>query len=129
MFFFESAFSRKRCTFVGQGGAASGASPLSDSRASLPGQLRVPWVRVDQTKLSEHLKNSLTESKLRLAELCNTTILALEKISSGYLKSWTGRRYNRSDTVEIGELDNPAALKSARCRDRLMRISSFWSVF
>ena len=127
MFYFESAFSRKRCIFVGQGGTASGDPPLSGSRASLPGKLRVPWVRVDQTKLADHLIHSVTASKLRIAELCNTTLLALEKISSGYLKCWTGRRCNRSDTVELEQLSNPFdGRSSARCTDLLLRISSFW---
>ena len=107
MFFFESAFSRKRCIFAGEGGVACGDRPLSDSRASLPGQLRVPWVRVDHNKISEHVKKSIFSTKLRISELCNTTILALEKISSGYLGVWEGRRYKRSDTVEIDELENP----------------------
>ena len=80
MFFFESAFSRKRCIFAGEGGVACGDRPLSDSRASLPGQLRVPWVRVDQNKICEHVKKSIFSTKLRISELCNTTILALEKI-------------------------------------------------
>ena len=127
MFSFESAFSRKRCIFVGQGGAACGDPPLSDSRVSLPGQLRVPWVRADQTKFANHWDNSVTAAKLRVSELCNTTILALEKISTGYLQRWGGRRYNRSDTIEIDPLSNSFdGLKSARCTDLLIRISSFW---
>ena len=104
MFSFDSAFSRKRCIFVGQGGAACGDRPLSDSRASLPGQLRVPWMRVDQPKGANHWDDSVTAAKLRIAELCNTTLFALENISTGYLKRWGGRRYNRSDTIEIDQL-------------------------
>ena len=132
MFSFESAFSRKRCIFVGQGGAACGDPPLSDSRVSLPGQLRVPWVRADQTKFANHWDNSVTAAKLRVSELCNTTILALEKISTGYLQRWGGRRYNRSDTIEIGQLQTSSnAFEtsekniSARGKDLLVRISNF----
>ena len=129
MFFFESAFSRKRCIFASEDGTACGDRPLSDSRARLPEQLRVPWVRVDHNKISEHVKKSIFATKHRISELCNTTILALEKISTGYLGVWEGRRYRRSDTIEIDELENPNALKSVRSRDLLLRVEAFWRDF
>ena len=115
--------------FAGEGGAACGDRPLSESRATLPEQLRVPWVRVDHNKISEHVKKSIFATKHRISELCNTTILALEKISTGYLGVWEGRRYRRSNTIEIDEIENPTALKSVRSRDLLLRVKSFWSDF
>ena len=53
--------------FAGEGGAACGDRPLSDSRPSLPGQLHVPWVRVDHTKISEHVKEFIFSAKLRIS--------------------------------------------------------------
>ena len=123
---FWNLLSRENDAFLS---ARAASRALSDSRDSLPGQLRVPWVRVDHMKISEHVKKSIFSKKLRISELCNTTILALEKIRSGYLGVWAGRRYRPSDTVEIDELENPNSLQSVRSRDLLLRVASFWSDF
>ena len=53
--------------FAGEGGAACGDRPLSKSRATLPEQLRVLWVRVNHTKISEHVKKSTFSAKLRVS--------------------------------------------------------------
>ena len=99
MFQFQSAFSVERCSFVSEGSACS----RLDTRARLSKDLRVPWLRVDSPVSHFDNSNSCTKqsvsTKNRLAELCNGTLLALEKLQSGFLKRWEGRRFKRDDSV------------------------------
>ena len=118
--------------------AGVGSSP--DTKSKVTSDLSVSWFRLETSsseKLSPSEKNRRSINN-RISELCNTTLLALEKMQSGYLTEWKvcdafcfERCYLVKGAIDVDHLRRRAgsfseAVKtSPRCASLLERLSSF----
>ena len=136
MYSFYSAFSSKRMLPLARGSTAGVDSSL-DTKSKVTNDLSVSWFRLE-TSSSEKLSPSEANRRSinnRISELCNTTLLALEKMQSGYLTEWKERCFLVKDAIGVDHLRrragsfSEACATSPRCADLLDRLSSFWVDF
>ena len=134
MQYFYSAFSSKRMSTASSSSTASAAS-RECSKSVVTSDLRVSWCRLEdrlpETSSDEEKQHRSINN--RISELCNTTLLALEKMQTGHLKKWGERCFWVKDSVSVDHLNRrPGSFSETlapRCADLLERLSNFWVDF
>jgi hypothetical protein len=134
MQYFYSAFSSKRMSTASSSSTASAAS-RECSKSVVTSDLRVSWCRLED-RLPETSSDEEKQHRSiinRISELCNTTLLALEKMQTGHLKKWGERCFWVKDSVSVDHLNRrPGSFSETlapRCADLLERLSNFWVDF